>query len=447
MSITSLSLGRETPFQLQVLPNSSSPVVTFRDALCRFGKSADGVLDTVAQHPAPLTASCLLEDQAITKIVAAGPENLEILDQDLKLLASAPLSGDEIIAAVAVSSQHFLTVTDTFAVTFWEFDGTLQTAGQWSVECMPLCPVKKGKVVLASERGRVQERDAKTGMVLKTWPKTPAIAWATVAQDSEQAILVSEDGEASCWDLSAAEQMFSFSLEFPVIRAVFHQAGLKGALLGADGDVAGFRVTGGGETTIVEVPQTPIVAVCYLSDDLIGLDENGTLWKLGSEEPEILGGEWAGWVTTCLASAQGTHIVGTADGRLEFFDEEGNRLGAGLQVHFDAVLGLQTFQDTLLSVGADASVHRISGVELNEPMAEELVSFPGHSVVGYCLDESDTGHLWLALDEGLLQRIPLADPEQSESFRLDGYRTEELKAAPGGGVYAITDKGSVKFLR
>ena len=193
MSITIMSLGRETPFQLQNLPGGTGLVVTFRDALCRFRKTTDDALETAAQHLAPLTASCFLEDGDKTKIVAAGPENLEILDQELNLLTSTPLLGDEVISVVAVSNQQFLTVTDTFAVTFWEFNGDLQASGHWSVECLPLCPKKTGKVVLASERGRVQERDAKTGMVLKTWPKTPPIAWATAAQDSGQAVLVSEE--------------------------------------------------------------------------------------------------------------------------------------------------------------------------------------------------------------------------------------------------------------
>lgn len=447
MSITTLSLGRETPFQLQNLPGKRGLMVTFRDALCRFHQTSDGTFETAAQHLAPLTASCLLLDSDNITIVAAGPENLQLLDHDLNLITSTPLSGDEVISTVPVSSHHFLTVTDTFAVTCWEFNQTLQTAGQWTVECLPLCAVKNGKVVLASERGRVQERDVKTGMVLKTWPKTPPISWAGVAQSSEQAVLVTEDGEASCWDLSATEQLFTFALDFLVIRAVFHQTGLKGALVGADGEVALFRVTDGGETTAVETPPTPIVSVCFMGDELTGLDENGTLWKLDSQEPVALGGEWAGWVTTCLASAQETHIVGTADGRLEFFDLQGKRLGNGLQVHFDAVLGVLNFQDTVLSVGADASVYRISGWEQNAPLAKELVGFPGHSVVGYCLDESQSGHLWLALDEGLLQKISLADPEQTESIRLEGYRTEELKSATGGGIYAITDKGSVKYLK
>lgn len=443
MSICEQSLGRETPFQTDWTGCGNTLIVSCRDSVSAYNLVNDKA-ELENQWLSPCTATCLLEDKSEWNAVVSTGAKLTLLTDKLEAVSSVPVSGDEIIKLVSLSNRTFLSFSEDFQVTCWDTNEQLQAVGSWAVECLPLAVLKNGKTVLSSENGRLQERDARNGMILKTWPKSKSICWAALQHEVEQGIFVDESGVASCWDLSAREMLFPLQTDFAVSRALFNLHGLGGALLGSEGEVCRFRLTEGGRTEQIEVPHTTLVSISDCEQRLIGLDENGFLWSL-DQEPKKLGGQWGGWATSSLYSEPTGHLVGTAEGRLEFFDRSGNQIGEGIQVHRDAVVGLELLNESVLSLGADATIYRIDNLSQDSPETTEVAAFPGQSLVSYCLD-SESLVLWVALEEGLIYRLDLKNESEPQEYQLQGYRIEELRVASPGSAYALTDRGSVKHL-
>jgi hypothetical protein len=283
-------------------------------------------------------------------------------------------------------------------------------------------------------------------MVLKTWPKSEAVGWGVTDEDGHHAVTIDETGQASVWDLSSREKLFDLMPGFSAGRACFHPSSIRGALLGADGEVARFEITEGGATTPCSSPEPALVAIEFLGDRLLGLDENGGLWSLSDREPEAIGGTWAGWATCSFSPTPETIVVGTASGRLETFDERGQRMSASVQLHQDAVVALLGSLEELISVSADADVRRVKDITTGKLNIETVAEFPGRTVVDCCL-AAGGDRLWLALDEGLICWLSLSDPNLCGEHQLAGRSIEEIRPAGDTDLVVLTDRGSVKRLR
>lgn len=423
---------------MQRLKNPDRLLVAYGDGLVTYGE-ADGSLTRVEQRRFPCQACCVLQSAIIT----AGEGTLRLFDGELKLLCEQSSNcPEEIVDLVDGGGGRFLAVSETQEVFSWQLDGNqLELTGKWMVECTPLFSKGPNKPVLCEERGRLQERDVKTGTVLKTWSGLSNIVWGTVDREDGQALVIDQNGTGTVLDLLGGEPLFVLDCPFPLRSGCFAPGGLGGAVLGTEGEAATFRVTQGGETTLLETPESPLVAICYHQGALHGLDDNGGLWSL-VEELEFMGGEWAGWATTGLRLESGQILLGTAGGTVEAFAESGERCRPSVQLHHDAVLALEKWGPGVVSVGADASVCHLT-TEAGAWQRKTLATYPGRSVVDSALC-AESGRMWLALDEGLLAWFKLEKPEERDEIELPGRRIEELRTAGPGSVIILTDRGSVR---
>jgi hypothetical protein len=433
-------LGRETPYSIQALDREV--LVFYRDAICKYSQDDD----FKTQCKALVTAEAATVLPGASIVVGSGP-NLSVFDHDLQPLATLGTGQEEdIVDLVALSGRSFLSSDEAGRTLFWRSDGATNFTpqGQWPVECTPLFGLAGGKTVVCSERGRLQERDPKTGMMLKTWPKTASAAWGVAETNGYNALTVSEDGESWLWDLSSREALFSLSLDFPAVRGCFRSDGTAGAVLGQDGEVASFKLVDGGETSPLSAPAIPLVSVTYLDRQLVGVDENGGLWQLDPDESRQVGGEWAGWATCSLFWPPAQVFVGTATGSLETFGKDGQKMATSLQLHQDAVVGLEISEGDLLSVGADATIKRVADPGSETPAVHTVAEYPGHSVVGHALC-TDSGWLWLGLEDGLV--VWISPTGEQGQLQLEGRRVEEIEPAGPGQALVLTDRGSVRCLQ
>lgn len=431
-----LSLGRETPYQLLSL--NQGLLVSYSDGLSLFSAQANTAFQVDLSSELTHNASALLVGPTSWSCVLASDQELVLYNHRLEVVSQVGVNqGESLIGLVAVDDCTFLCQDEAGAVTCWAVDSNLTQVGQWMVECTPL--FSRGKTVVCSERGRLQERDARNGTVLRTWPNQASAIWGASDSAGHHALTVDEAGRASIWDLSSRELLFSFHTDFQVVRACFQASGLGGALLGIDGEVCHFRLTEGGATHNLVSPGATPVALCYHDSELLGLDENGGLWSLAETAPLSRGGEWAGWAT-CSCPLGDKLVIGTANGTLETFSTDGQHAGQSLALHSDAIIGLEPWDGGLLSISADASVVRVSP----DQASREVARFPGRTMVDFALCHQSQ-KIYLALDEGLIVWLSLNEEERGE-FQLEGRRVEEIRAAGPGQASVLTDRGSIKLL-
>lgn len=437
MSFKIHSLGRETPFSLSSVGDSGHLMVAYGDGLALYHEDR-----LFKERHFSCQAAVSLSDGS--HLVAASDGKLVLLGRDLVcMMEVASPSQEETFLLVPVSGGRLLAVSEGQEVSCWEFaGGKLSCLAQWVNECQPLFAKGASNSVLCEERGRIQERDAKTGTILKTWPKNATGVWGVGDLLGQHGLLVNSDGDGVVLDLSGTEVLFHLECEFPISRGCFSGSGLEGAVLGVDGEVATFKITDGGACRELATPEIPLLALTYLHSRLLGLDENGQIWQLGGD-PALLGGEWAGWGTSTLWLSDQEVLVGTAHGTVETFSSHGERKGASVQLHHDAVLSLERWEQDVISVGADATVCRLTAGSEHE--GKTIASFPGRSVVGSVLCPQ-AKRLWLALDEGLVTWLSLEDPKVRDEIEIPGRRIEEIRSAGDGGVLVITDRGSVRYL-
>ena len=446
MTESVISLGRETPYKLHHFNSSRKLLAIYADAVVLYTLVEDGRLavNSVAEVPS-LTAEILELGKEKWRVLLAGAGRITVLDQDLQVIHTVANPDEEDTQSLLIlNSDSFLTTSEVSAVTCWASPAAEAPtpAHRWPVECRPLWATSK--TVICTERGRLQERDPLNGTVLKTWPKSPSIQWATGDTENQHLLCVDETGQAWLWDLGARECLFSMSCEFSVGQGVFSRSGLGGALLGADGEVATFRVVEGGVTTPVATPETAIVSLTYDQDGgLEGLDENGGIWSLNEGDPTPLGGEWAGWATSTHHLSDQTFLIGTANGAVQMFC--GSKHTDSTQLHQDAVVGLEIHAGQILSIGADATIYQTVLNQDNFGEKKLLFQSPGRFVVDYVYCQQSQ-RLCLALDEGLLTWFLLANPEEAFELQLEERRIEELNPAGPKSVLALTDRGSVKLV-
>lgn len=433
------NLGRETPFHLSSVAGSDHILVCYGDGLVLY---RNGEPLRERRFSCQAAASLLSGDY----IVGASDGRLELFGRDLVCLAEHPIeSGEEIVFLLALFGDRFLALSESQEVSCWAYtDAKLRCIANWVSECQPLFTKGSGGSVFCEERGRLQERDGKTGAILRTWPKEASGVWGTCDPLGQHGLLIDEEGNALVLDLSGAEVLFHLECDFSACRACFSESGLSGALLGTGGDVALFQLSEGGNCKYLPSSEIPLIELCYHRHELLGLDENGEIWSLG-EKPSRVGGDWAGWGTSVLWIEDGTVLVGTAHGTVETFNLRGERTQASVKVHHDAVIALEHWDGAVLSVGADASVSRL------EPSPDgyrlkTIATYPGRSVVGCVLSPSGK-RLWLALDEGLVAWLSLDNPNSRDELELEGRRIEEIRAADENGVLLVTDRGSIRYLR
>jgi hypothetical protein len=446
MSAILTSLGRETPFQICHLAKTNRLLVVYTDGASLY-ESENGALQLEKELVLPCQAAAVLEPSG-GGVLLAGSDLIQRFDSSLVPLSSVPAaSEEEVMALLPVGVNSFLAVTETQQVACWSSATvTPSMVGQWMVECLPLFAKQNGKTVICAERGRLQERDPKTGTVLRTWPKSASMVWGTNDLHDQHALLISEEGTASIWDLSSREFLFDFTVDFAAARAVFHPSGLRGVLLGLDGEIAEFRITEGGKTDAVSSTESPIVALTYGTDSLLGVDENGQIWSWSQAEPVCLGGQWAGWATCSYSPNPDRILLGTASGSIETFTPTGQQIGSAIGLHKDAVVALLPWQEDAISVGADASILRLSGLSSDQLKAEVLAEFPGRMVVDQCACV-ESGTLWVALDEGLIAWLSLTDPTDNGQFQLQDRRVEEIRVSGPDSIVALTDRGSVRRMQ
>jgi len=445
MTMTSIALGRETPFQIDSLAEGkllitySNGQSVYRHETNRVASESD-LLKTVE-------AACVLPGEDSPIVVLSG-DTVTIYDTQLQSTAEGRLGdqGAELNGVVPISDTRFLTTDEDSQVLVWTLvEGRLEVENSWSVECTPLFCKQDGKVTFCTERGRFQERDSKTGMVLKTWAKSSPIVWATTDKRELHLFTIDESGKVEVWDLASREPLFQLLFQVPALRVALHSSGLRGAVLGTEGEVDQFEIAEGGGTHSIATPTTPIVSITYEGDTLLGVDENGEIWNLSDEEPRSLGGLWAGWATCACSAGEGLLAVGTAHGTVELFDDRGERQGPGLSLHQDAVIALLPTSDSLLSVSADGIVKGTTGLGTNGANSEVIAEHPGTSVVDACLS-SDRSRLWLALEDGVLAWQSLVGSQRGH-YQLKGRRIEEIQPSGAESVIVLTDRGSVKLLR
>lgn len=435
-----VSLGRESPHRLQNLQNDL--LVFYRDAVALFVRRDDEyVLE--AERVTSCEAGVLLSPQHL--VISVGPD-LSLLGPDLEPLAEAAGQGEDIVDLLALDNRRFLTQDEGGTTACWELseDNELIMTAQWPIECTPLFPGRDGKTVVCAERGRVQERDSRTGTVLTSWPKTAGAAWGVCEPSRYQGLTIDESGACWVWDLASREVLFALDLSFAAVRACFREDGTAGAVLGQSGEVAYFKVVNGGECAEFAVPTAPLVSLTFVESQLVGLDENGGLWELGEEEPKAVGGSWADWATCCCFCPPDLIYIGTATGSLETFHPDGRRLAVSLQVHQDAVVGLERFGGRLLSLGADATVCRIENPGRDSAVATEIAEYAGQSVVSHDF-HSESGTLWMGLEDGLV--VALTPDGKDRQVQLEGRRVEEIHSAGAEAALVLTDRGSVRYLR
>jgi len=444
MKTTLTSLGRETPYQISHSLKDDTILVVYADALVLY-RSSNGNLEILKEVSKPSQAATKTRATSGCSIVLACGDHLSVFAENLESeRISSSHSEEEIVSLLEAGADSFLAVSETGQVTFWTLSGDHGPvpAGQWVVECQPLFCRQDGKTVICAERGRLQERDPKNGMVLRTWPKSQPVVWGLNDSHDQHALTISESGTAAMWDLSAREHLFDFDVPFPVVRATFEASGLRGALLGADGEVVTFGVVEGGATHELETTEAPIVALTYRDKTLIGINENGEIFELSSESPKQIGGHWAGWATCSYFSKPDRVLVGTATGSVETFDTKGHQIAPSAKLHTDAVVALIPWRQGVVSIGADASV--VLWKDTEQPQA--LADFAGRMTVDHHLSlETDT--LWLALDDGLIVWLSMEDPEQAGEFQLLDRRIEEIRPAGGDGLIVLTDRGSILHLK
>lgn len=448
MTLTLTSLGRETPYFLQTTQDSL--IVAYHDALSVYAPKSDALFELQAESLNCTEACSILSgDGPDWQAVVSEGKVLRFYDHQLQSLQTVDTGQEEDITnLLGLNQNSFLAVNDASEVVYWARteDQTFAALSQWVVECVPLFPKGGGKTVICTERGRIQERDAKTGTVLATWPASALADWGISDPSGHHALTLNGKGEACMWDMSSRELLFGLNVDFPVSRATFEAGGLGGALLGANGECASFKLVDGGDTTGVEGPESPLVSLSYQQSELLGIDENGGLWSLTKEGPVFKGGTWAGWATCSCFLGPDRILVGTATGSLEAFNEAGLRTLGGLQLHHDAIVALEPWEEDLISVGADGSIVRVSHLLGESPSWETLADFDGRSVVGHSLCRQ-SGLLWIGLEEGFVTWLSLSGAEQTGEFQLQACRVEEIRSAGPGSAMVLTDRGSVKHLR
>lgn len=370
--------------------------------------------------------------------VVLGGSKLIYLDPELNEISRVPAPEDEPIRALLDLGQNrLLTLSDDESVRLWTLEEEqLVLARQWPVGCVPLAA--KGKAVLCLERGRLQERDPLSGTILKTWKHKQEIATASVDAQAQGAIVVDSAGAASYWDLAGRECVFSFDCPFRVNSGTLAAGATRGWLLGADGELASFRVVEGGSVhPASDLP--PLVSVCLNDENSFALDENGGIWNLGTSER--IGGSWAGWATSSLGLTDGRILVGTANGEILAYQGGASQ---SWQPHQDAILGLLEHGGDVWSVGADSRVVRYPAAALDQ--GHELHNFLGEAVISALLAR-DGSLLWLALEEG---RVAWLDPLEGRllgEHRFPEHCLEEIRpGAEPNQLLVLTDKGSVKLL-
>jgi hypothetical protein len=435
-----VSLGRESPHRLQSRQNDL--LVLYRDAVALFAKK-DGEYALVAERVTPCEAGVLLSSERL--VIGVGPD-LSLLGPELEPLSEAAGQGEDIVELVALDGGRFLSLDEGGATVCWELsaDDQLNLIAQWPIECTPLFPSKDGKSVVCAERGRVQERDSRTGTVLTSWPKTATAAWGVCEPNRYQGLTIDESGTCWVWDLASREALFALDLSFAAVRACFREDGTVGAVLGQSGEVAHFKVVMGGACTEYTGPSAPLVSLTFAGSQLVGLDENGGLWELEEDEPKAVGGSWADWATCCCFCPPDRVYIGTATGSLETFHPDGRRLSASLQIHQDAVVGIERLAGRLLTIGADATVCRVENPGRDSATATEVAEYPGQSVVSHAFD-SESGTLWMGLEDGLV--VALTPDGKDRQIQLEGRRVEEIHWAGAEAALVLTDRGSVRYLR
>ena len=448
MTLTLTSLGRETPYFLQA--SQDSLIVAYHDALSVYAPKPDALFELRAES-LNCTEACTIiggEGKNWQAVVSEG-KVLRFYDHELRSLQVVDTEQEEDITSLLTLNQDsFLAVNEVSEVVFWARtkEDSFAAASRWVVECVPLFAKGGGKTVICTERGRIQERDAKTGTVLTTWPASALADWGVSDPSGHHALTINGKGEACVWDMSSRELLFGLNVGFPVSRATFDAGGLGGALLGADGESASFKLVDGGDTTDLQGPAAPLVSLAYRQGELLAIDENGGLWSLSTEDAVFKGGTWAGWATCSCFLGPDRLLVGTATGSLEAFNEAGQRTLGGLQLHHDAIVALEPWEEHLISVGADGSIVRVSQLQEESPHWETLADFAGRSVVGHSLCRQ-SGLLWIGLDEGLVAWLSLSKLEQAGEFQLQACRVEEVRSAGPGRAMVLTERGSVKHLK
>ena len=436
-----VSLGRESPHRLQHRHNDL--LVFYRDAVALFAKKNEGDYTLKSERVTSCEAGALLSPERL--VISNGPD-LSLLGPNLEPLTEAAGLGEDIVELIALDNGRFLTQDEGGATACWELseDDQLALIAQWPIECTPLFPSKDGKSVVCAERGRVQERDGRTGTVLHSWPKTAGAVWGICEPNRYQGLTIDESGTCWVWDLASREALFALDLSFAAVRACFREDGTAGAVLGQSGEVAHFKVVMGGACTEFSSPSVPLVSLTFTGPQLVGLDENGGLWELGEDEPKAVGGSWADWATCCCFCPPDRIYIGTATGSLETFHPDGRRLAASLQIHQDAVVGLEPVGGRLLSLGADATVCRIENPGRDSATATEIAEYPGQSVVSHAF-HTESGTLWMGLEDGL--GVALTPDGKDRQIQLAGRRVEEIQSAGADAALVLTDRGSVRYLR
>lgn len=435
-----VSLGRESPHRLQSF--NKLLLVFYRDAVALF-QSGDNEFELKSERVTPCEAAVLLPSGRLVISLGSG---LSLLGLDLEPLAEMAGQGEDIVDLVALDGRRFLSQDEDGTISCWEIseDDQLVETGRWPIECTPLFAAKDGKTVVCAERGRIQERDSRNGTVTTTWPKTATAVWGIAEPNGFQAHTIDEAGTCWLWDIASREALFALDPGFPAVRACFNEGGTAGAILGQSGEVSHFKVVEGGACTEISVPGTPLVSLTFFGPQLVGLDENGGLWELGEEEPKAVGGSWADWATCCCFCPPDRIYVGTATGSLETFHPDGKRLTASLQVHQDALVGIEPFAGRLFTLGADASVCRIENPGRDSAVATEVAEYPGQSVVSHAF-HAESGTLWMGLEDGLV--VALTPDGKDRQVQLEGRRVEEIQSAGAEAALVLTDRGSVRYLR
>lgn len=447
MTASVQTMGRETPYKLNYIASTQQLLVVYADAAMLYQRD-ENLYQPVGQAEQPSLAAELLPGrEGDWKLILAGAGSLTLLDHHLNTLHSVVSDDEEDTQALlALREDSFLSTSETSAVSCWAVPPSEAPAAayRWPVECQPLWAANSGKVVVCAERGRLQDRDPLNGTVLRTWPKSAPIHWAAGDEQEQHLLAVDETGRAWMWDRSSRECLFSLDSDFSVSRGIFSSTGLSGALLGTEGEVATFRVVEGGSTTSVPTPDSAIVALTYADSTLIGLDENGGLWSLDQGQPQRVGGEWAGWATSTLSLSDSSLLIGTANGTVEQFQDSKHMTST--QVHHDAVIGLEAHDNSILSIGADAVVAKLSQKDGQLVLEQTVYESPGRFVVDY-LYFAHSRTLCLALDEGLLTWFQVDVPEEKEELQLEERRVEELNPAGPGSILVLTDRGSVRRVK
>lgn len=437
------SLGREIPLSLSLVPGPDGEprvLVTYRDGLDLFGDSPSGLEKRASYHQG-LECSAVLPGP---DLFLAGGSSLTVLDAQLQPVASVPAPEQEPLRGLLpLSESTFLSYSDDESVRFWRLDERHQPVPSpaWPFACLPIVAPRRGRGVLCLEQGRLVEREAESGRLLKTWPKSPPMITGFGDASGHSLVTIDEAGKGHLWDQHGRERLFPFSLPMALQGGAFHAQGSWGVLWGEEGDLFRFEVAAGGVVQAAPAcPQPLIGAAPVASDRLLALDEVGGLWEMG-QPPRPVGGTWAGWCTSLLALPQDRTLVGTAHGELLLCTSEAAPPRV-IPVHRDAVLALFLWRSQVLSVAADSQVCLL---DLDSPeAAREVFSFAGETVVD-CLIEEDGTRLWLALEEG---KIVALDPHRAAlvgEVQLPEHRIEEIR--PGGRpgqILVLTDRGSAK---